>query len=142
MNPAEIHDPAWIRDIWSHFLILYCDYFKYLFQVSSNRIPHINIADIPEEVVIKILSYLPRNDLLLNAALVCSQWRRLTEDPVLWRRIDLSDLDNVTTKLVKKLLKKSKGIVYTNLYDCTFLENSVILEIIKQKRLQTLILGR
>ena len=116
--------------------------FLYLFQVDSSRILNVSIADIPEEVVIKILGYLPRNDLLLNAALVCSEWRRLTESQQLWRRIDLTGIKNVSSELVQKLLKKSQSIVYINLYNCSFIEDSVFLEIAKQIKLQTLILGR
>jgi hypothetical protein len=41
-----------------------------------------------------ILSLVPQADILRGAGLVCASWRRLAHDePLLWRRIDLSGAD-------------------------------------------------
>ena len=36
---------------------------------------------LPEEVILEILVYLPPNDLLLRASLVCKHWKELSERP-------------------------------------------------------------
>ncbi|KAJ7306347.1 hypothetical protein JRQ81_009689 [Phrynocephalus forsythii] len=44
------------------------------------------LQDLPEEVLLEILSWVPKRDLILNCRLVCSQWRELVDQPVLWKR--------------------------------------------------------
>ncbi|XP_063001166.1 F-box only protein 44-like isoform X2 [Elgaria multicarinata webbii] len=44
------------------------------------------IHALPEDLLIDVLSLVPRRDLVLNCRLVCSLWRDLVDLPVLWRR--------------------------------------------------------
>ncbi|KAM0853294.1 hypothetical protein ACQ4PT_051179 [Festuca glaucescens] len=49
-------------------------------------------ASLPRDVLCIVLSRLQQTDILRGAGLVCSHWRRLAlNEPLLWRRIDLSD---------------------------------------------------
>ncbi|XP_072833618.2 F-box only protein 6 isoform X2 [Pogona vitticeps] len=44
------------------------------------------IQDLPEEVLLDILSRVPKKDLILHCRLVCSLWRDLVDQPALWSR--------------------------------------------------------
>jgi len=43
--------------------------------------PNKNINDLPLEIILKILSYLPTSDLLLNVACVSKSFNKLTHNP-------------------------------------------------------------
>jgi hypothetical protein len=48
-------------------------------------------AALPDDILCLILGLLPQADILRGAALVCASWRRLAlDEPLLWRRIDLT----------------------------------------------------
>ena len=53
-----------------------------------------SINDLPNEMLLKVLSYVGPEDLCLNIAKVCKQWNALAKDVVLWKtlsyRCDLS----------------------------------------------------
>ncbi|XP_042333951.1 F-box only protein 44-like isoform X2 [Sceloporus undulatus] len=46
----------------------------------------VTIEDLPEIVLVEILSWVPRKELILNCRLVCSCWRDLVDLPFLWKR--------------------------------------------------------
>ncbi|XP_042334516.1 uncharacterized protein LOC121936375 [Sceloporus undulatus] len=46
----------------------------------------VTIKDLPEDVLLEVLSLVPRKDLILNCRLVCSHWRDLVDLPFLWKR--------------------------------------------------------
>lgn len=60
------------------------------------------LDNIPEEILCKILSWLPVRD-LCSAILVCKHWRTIGEDPVLWKKYNLEV--NYGTKLLPETLK-------------------------------------
>ncbi|XP_053256948.1 F-box only protein 44-like [Podarcis raffonei] len=45
----------------------------------------LTIGDLPERVLLEVLARVPARNLLCNCRLVCSQWRRLVDDPELWK---------------------------------------------------------
>ncbi|KAJ7306351.1 hypothetical protein JRQ81_009694 [Phrynocephalus forsythii] len=45
-----------------------------------------SLEDLPEPILVDILTWLPAEDLILNCRLVCSWWRELVDWPVLWKR--------------------------------------------------------
>ncbi|CAI5783051.1 F-box only protein 44-like [Podarcis lilfordi] len=45
-----------------------------------------NMENLPEHLLLDILSLVPASDLIYNCRLVCSQWRDLVDLPVLWKR--------------------------------------------------------
>ena len=91
-----------------------------------------------DELVIKIFSYLHYEDLLMAAALVCKRWDHLSMDQDLWRSLVLHDRWNVTTEVVKDLLRRFKRVKCIELSQCPFIRDSVIPVITKQSTLQTL----
>nr|XP_060615147.1 uncharacterized protein LOC132764987 [Anolis sagrei ordinatus] len=46
----------------------------------------VSIEDLPEDLLLDILSLVPRNDLVFSCRRVCSRWRDLVDLPVLWKR--------------------------------------------------------
>ncbi|XP_067329033.1 uncharacterized protein [Anolis sagrei] len=46
----------------------------------------VSIEDLPEDLLLDILSLVPRNDLVFSCRRVCSRWRYLVDLPVLWKR--------------------------------------------------------
>ncbi|XP_054856939.1 F-box only protein 6-like [Eublepharis macularius] len=46
----------------------------------------VNIGDLPEDILLDLLSLVPGRDLLRNCRLVCSHWRGLVDLGTLWKR--------------------------------------------------------
>jgi hypothetical protein len=45
------------------------------------------LNDLPDEILLKILSHLEPEDLCLNIAKVCERWNVLAKDKILWKTI-------------------------------------------------------
>lgn len=45
-----------------------------------------SIGDLPEDVLVELLSLLPARELLRTCRLVCSQWRYVVDLNTLWKR--------------------------------------------------------
>jgi len=46
-----------------------------------------SINDLPDEIILKIMSHFEPEDLCLNIAKVCERWNGLAKDVVLWKRL-------------------------------------------------------
>lgn len=46
-----------------------------------------SINDLPDEILLKILSYFGLEDLCLNIAKVCERWKFLAKDVIMWKKI-------------------------------------------------------
>jgi len=46
-----------------------------------------SINDLPDEILLKILSYVGPEDVYFNIAKVCKKWNTLAEDVVLWKTL-------------------------------------------------------
>ncbi|XP_061456929.1 F-box only protein 6-like [Rhineura floridana] len=76
-----------------------------------------NIRDLPEDILLDILTLVPLKDLILNCRLVCTQWRNLVDLPVLWKRIyqrkdircPLRSVCYILSHLEKNLVKNPCG---------------------------------
>ena len=69
-----------------------------------------NILALPEELKMKILGYLSYSD-LKSVVLVCRQWRRMGEQPFLWRHFTL---------LVRTEVSRGPFLVIATSYDELF----------------------
>ncbi|XVF00507.1 hypothetical protein REPUB_Repub04eG0007100 [Reevesia pubescens] len=54
-----------------------------------------NWLELPLDVTASILSRLGAIEILNSAQSVCSQWRKICKDPLMWRSIDMHNLDEV-----------------------------------------------
>jgi hypothetical protein len=45
------------------------------------------MKDLPDEILLKILSHLGPEDLSLNITKVCKRWNRLAKDKILWKKL-------------------------------------------------------
>lgn len=52
-----------------------------------------NWVELPRDVTANILQRLDPFEILRNARSVCSLWRNICNDPLMWRTIDLTDHD-------------------------------------------------
>lgn len=52
----------------------------------------INWAELPSELIYSILLRLSVPDRLANARNVCRSWRRVCQDPLMWREIEMRDM--------------------------------------------------
>ncbi|CAI5783055.1 F-box only protein 44-like [Podarcis lilfordi] len=77
-----------------------------------------NMENLPEHILLDILSLVPASDLIYNCRLVCSQWRDLVDLPVLWKRkFQKRDHDSspkplafyIFSRLKKNLIKNPDG---------------------------------
>jgi hypothetical protein len=60
-----------------------------------------SINDLPDEMLLKVLSYVGPEDLCLNIAKVCKRWNVLAKDVVLWKTLSYrcdysSDIRRIT----------------------------------------------
>jgi hypothetical protein len=79
-------------------------------------------ASLPSDVLLVILSRIPQADLLCGAGLACASWRRLAVDePLLWRRIDLSSSN--APAMARTAVDRSAGLCesFHGRVDCDFL---------------------
>jgi hypothetical protein len=65
--------------------------------MTSESMP---INDLPEEILLNILSHFGREDLCLIIARVCEKWNALAEDMILWKKLSYdcdrySDISNI-----------------------------------------------
>ncbi|CAI5783050.1 F-box only protein 44-like [Podarcis lilfordi] len=76
------------------------------------------MENLPENLLLDILSLVPARDLICNCQLVCSQWRDLVDLPVLWKRkFRKRDHDSspkplafyIFSRLKKNLIKNPDG---------------------------------
>ena len=76
-----------------------------------------SLNDLPEDILILILSYLSTKD-LCQASGVCRKWQALCWDPVLWSHINItnyqdSDINKVLRNLLAKLAMDTQGYCMT-----------------------------
>ena len=75
------------------------------------------LNDLPEDILILILSYLPTKDLCVASG-VCQRWQTLCWDPVLWTNISItnyqdSDINKVLCNVLSKLAVSTQGYCIT-----------------------------
>uniref|UniRef100_UPI00358FC92A F-box/LRR-repeat protein 17-like isoform X2 n=1 Tax=Myxine glutinosa TaxID=7769 RepID=UPI00358FC92A len=87
-----------------------------------------DITNLPDSIVLKVLSYLSLSDRCHSAALVCHAWHDLCFDPQLWRRIDLSTQQQVTDEVLLKLVSRSRSVAAVVLTDCRGVSDNGIAE--------------
>ena len=68
------------------------------------------LANIPDEILLKIFSKLTTKQLLLNVALVNKQFYRISKDPSLLKIVILENIDNYVYESVENLLKNATKI--------------------------------
>ena len=76
-----------------------------------------SINELPEELLMKILNYLPTSELCKSSG-VCRKWQYLCWDPELWRRITIlnyqdSNINRVLKNLLSKLAMRTQGYCLT-----------------------------
>ena len=104
-DSTTISDHSAFEDIFPH----------YPRRKSTTRINSLN--DLPEDILILILSYLSTKD-LCKASGVCQKWQALCWDPVLWSTIQIanyegSDINKVLRNILAKLAMDTQGYSIT-----------------------------
>ena len=77
-----------------------------MFQMASEPT---SLSDLPDEILLKILSHFGPEDLCLIIAKVCERWNALTKDAVLWKTFsyscdDSSDMSRIAEVTCTALL--------------------------------------
>lgn len=95
------------------------------------------ISCLPDEILIKIFSYLSTQELCLSVAPVCRKWRQMSCDHSLWRTLDFSALPYISTlnflwvlrraPLLRKLVVRGRASV-TNTEVAIFTESCPLLQ--------------
>lgn len=95
------------------------------------------ISCLPDEILIKIFSYLSTQELCLCVAPVCRKWRQMSCDHSLWRTLDFSALPYISTlnflwvlrrsPLLRKLVIRGRASV-TNTEVAIFTESCPLLQ--------------
>lgn len=104
-DSTTISDHSAFEDIFPH----------YPRRKSTQGINSLN--DLPEDILIHILSYLSTKD-LCKASGVCQKWQALCWDPVLWSTIQIanyegSDINKVLRNILAKLAMDTQGYCIT-----------------------------
>ncbi|CAK9321245.1 unnamed protein product [Citrullus colocynthis] len=81
-----------------------------------------NWLELPADVTSTILQKLGPIDILINAQDVCSSWRKICEDPLMWRVIDMRysgdwwDMDYDLEEMCRQAVERSCGqLIYINI---------------------------
>lgn len=81
-----------------------------------------NWLELPADVTSMILQKLGPIDILINAQDVCSSWRKICEDPLMWRVIDMRysgdwwDMDYDLEEMCRQAVERSCGqLIYINI---------------------------
>ncbi|KAD7480035.1 hypothetical protein E3N88_03171 [Mikania micrantha] len=84
-----------------------------------------NWLDIPSDVMVNILNRIGIVDILENAQKVCTVWRKICKNPLLWRVINMNDILQLTSSpftaniICKNAIDRSQGqlVDFTFIYD-------------------------
>jgi len=62
----------------------------------------VSLNDLPDEILLKILSYVGPEDLCLSIARVCKQWNVLAKDTMLWKTLSYKcDRDSSISRIIQ-----------------------------------------
>ena len=110
-------------------------------QVSPKKLKPIPspLMDLPNEIWMMILSYLPTSDILKNFNLTCKRFHSLAINPCAIKSLKLKDV-NESDKYheIAKLLKRSKTIHELTIENCFKKMNPILAHTLKSKSLKTL----
>ncbi|XP_017769716.1 PREDICTED: uncharacterized F-box/LRR-repeat protein C02F5.7-like [Nicrophorus vespilloides] len=71
------------------------------------------LNDLPNEVLLKIFSYIPVKELFYNIRPVCKRYKDLAMSPILWKSIEVEN--EVPTTTLKQWIKSAKLLKYLSL---------------------------
>jgi hypothetical protein len=61
------------------------------------------LNDLPDEILLKILSHLGPEDLCLHIAKVCERWNVLAKDKILWKTLSYSCDDSSNISVIEEV---------------------------------------
>lgn len=88
----------------------------YISMENSESSLHIN--SLPHCVLIHIFRQLSMTDRHQRAAHVCWQWHRLSQDPDLWREVNLRGLLKIDDEVLGRVVRFSKRVISLDITDC------------------------
>ncbi|XP_064645831.1 F-box/LRR-repeat protein 7-like [Lineus longissimus] len=110
---------------------------------ESDQASALQFNELPVPIVLKIFEYLSRFEQLRKVALVCKFWNTLTQDPELWRVIDLRGQFKLTNQILDRLTSYSDHVTSIDLSDSKLISSSGIAALTKRcHSLQVLKLSR
>ncbi|KAK1409567.1 hypothetical protein QVD17_36094 [Tagetes erecta] len=85
-----------------------------------------NWLDLPSDLTFNILNRIGMVDILEHAQKVCTAWRKICKDPVMWRVIDMNEVSRLEAESIcKRAVDRSQGqlvdITLINDYDAQLL---------------------
>eukprot|EP00741_Cyanophora_paradoxa_P007274 tig00001095_g7037.t1 len=79
----------------------------------------VSIAQLPEDVLLHILSFLDKRELIISVSLVCHAWRELAAEPCLWRELQLTKYgERVTDGLLQRVADHCPELTVLDLSRC------------------------
>jgi len=79
----------------------------------------IHINDLPDTILLSVLSFLSANDRLQSAALVCTYWNNLIRDPYFWHACNfLEGNKKLDDTILRRVIKYSSNVKSLNLSCC------------------------
>ncbi|XP_078666036.1 F-box/LRR-repeat protein 17-like [Branchiostoma floridae x Branchiostoma belcheri] len=88
-----------------------------LFSSSSTK-RQLSINDLPQTVLLKIVSYLSMEERSRHVCRVCKLWNQMCLDSELWRKIDLRGKGRVTDEVLGRLTSYSTNVTSVDISDC------------------------
>ncbi|XP_076467804.1 uncharacterized protein LOC143298750 isoform X2 [Babylonia areolata] len=84
----------------------------------------VDVSEVPDELLLKIFSYLKPAELCSHVTAVCKYWRRLAYDHSLWRKLDVSNIRMRGLQLCQVVLRVSGAIHYLDMSGVERLTNA------------------
>lgn len=87
---------------WSSFYYQPCD-----LEHNCGEGGSLHINCLPDEIILKIFSYLSARTISKTVLPVCKKWYKLGNDPVLWKKLEFSYIDDMSyVNMVKAVSKR------------------------------------
>lgn len=69
-------------------------------------------SSLPDEILMKIFTQIPKLDLFLNVRFVCNRWNNLVKDKLIWRKSSISnDVSLIAPKLTQLTLNGRQDLI-------------------------------
>lgn len=81
--------------------------------IPVSRQTQTTIGDLPNEILFKILSYIPQSELYYSVKRVCRRWNSIATDPALWKTIRAPE--EIPTEVLIEWIKRSSLLTHLSI---------------------------
>jgi len=92
----------------------------------------LHVNDLPDDILIYILSLLSRSERLKKAALVCTYWHNLTRDSHFWHKINFDGRKQINDVILGRVVRYGASVTSLDITRCSLVTDDGLLDVIEQ----------